>query len=79
MENKNRRVEVVITVIFIGSILSYFIFGFWYFAGFEYASIVNKVIISILTINIYLGLLYFTYRFLKWVIRGVIRLLARKT
>ena len=74
--NKNRLVEVTVTVIFIGSLLVYLLFGFWHFAGFEYAPTINKVIIVILTINIYLGLLYFAYRFIKWVIKVIIRIIS---
>ena len=66
--NKNRLVEVTVTVIFIGSLLLYLFFGFWYFAGFEYASKVDALIITILAINIFGGVLYFFYRFIKWMV-----------
>ena len=69
--NKNRLVEVVATIIFIGSLFLYLLFGFWYFAGLEYATPINKFIIIILTINIYLGLLYFCYRFIRWLIKTI--------
>lgn len=64
---KNRLIEVTVTLIFIVSFLLYLFFGFQHFAGFKYASIINKSILTILTINIYFGLLYFIYRFIKWI------------
>ncbi len=66
---KSRLIEVTVTVIFIGSLILYLFFGFQYFAGFKYAPTINKIILTILAINICLGLLYFGYRFIKWVIR----------
>jgi hypothetical protein len=69
--NKNRLIEVVVTVMFIASLILYFLFGFFYFSGFEYASTINKIIISLLTANIYLGLCYFVCRFVIWVINRI--------
>ena len=63
-----RTIEVTVTIIFIGSIFLYLFFGFKNFAGFKYAPPFDKFIVTILVINIYLSLLYFTYRFVKWII-----------
>ena len=71
--NKSRLVEVTVTAVFIGSILLYLLFGLWHFAGFKYASAINKFILTILSINIYLGLLYFIYRFLRWITKLIKR------
>lgn len=71
--DKNRLVEVTVTVMFIGSLFLFLLFGFQHFAGFEYASTINKLILIILGINIYLGLLYYVYRVIKWVIKIIRR------
>lgn len=64
---KSRNPEGIITAIFIMSIIFNFYYGFKYYTGFQYASKADRIIITILTINIYWGLLYFLYRFIKWV------------
>ena len=63
---KNRNIEDIITAIFTVSFLMFLFYGFKYFAGFEYASKVDALIITILAINIFGGVLYFFYRFIKW-------------
>ena len=69
--SRKRTFEVTVTAIFIGSLFLYLIIGFRHFAGFQYASTITKVILTILTINIYFGLLYFAYRFIKWIIISI--------
>lgn len=76
--SKNRLIETIVTIIFIGSFFLYIFFGFWYFAGFEYASPFVKFIIMILGMNIYLGLLYFCYRFIRWIINIVKNIKLKK-
>ena len=65
---KNRNIEDIITAIFTVSFLMFLFYGFKYFAGFEYASKVDALIITILAINIFGGVLYFFYRFIKWMV-----------
>ncbi len=67
--DKNRLTEVAITLIFIISLLLNGFFGFLYFAGLKYVPPIIKIVSFISVINIYLGLFYFVYRFIKWVIR----------
>ena len=64
---KSSNTEDIIIAIFVVSILLNFYYGFKYSAGFEYASNRDKLIMTILLVNIYGGLLYFFYRFIKWV------------
>ena len=63
-----RKVEVVVTTTFILSLLLYLIFGFVYYSGFQYAPLFMKVIIFILMIDIVLSLVYFFWRFFRWLI-----------
>lgn len=71
---KNKLVEDVIMLIFIISIFLNFYYGFIYSAGFEYASKIDRVIITILGINIYGGFLYFFYRFIKWIVMHIVKI-----
>lgn len=67
--DKKRTVEVIISRIFIVSIMLIFFYGFKYFAGFQYASSFDQFIISLLGIIFLLCSIYFVYRFIKWVIK----------
>ena len=71
---RSRSIEITITTIFIGSLFLNLFFGFKYFAGFQYVSKIDKIILTILAVNIYVGLLYFFCRFIKWAITGIVRL-----
>ncbi len=71
---KRRAVEVTITITFIVCVILIWYFGVKYFAGFEYASPIDQLLLKFLTIVFYLCLLYFTYRFLEWMVRVIKRL-----
>jgi len=71
----NKNSEQVIVAIFIISIFLNFYYGFRYSAGFEYASKIDVIIITILTLNIYVGILYFVYRFIKWVVVDISKII----
>lgn len=74
VKTKKRIVEATVTIIFIGSLFLNLFFGFKYFAGYQYASRLDANIIGIITIAIYLCLIYYLYRFIQWLIRIVSRL-----
>ena len=72
MVNK-RSLEVTVAATFITCIILIFFYGFKYFAGFQYASQLDRVIISFLGIIFLLCLLYFVYRFFEWAIKTTMK------
>jgi drug/metabolite transporter (DMT)-like permease len=68
---RKRQIEIFITAVFIVCILLIFFYGFKYFAGFQYATPFDQLIISSLGIIFSLCLIYFVYRFLEWVIKKI--------
>lgn len=77
--NKSRLVEVSVVITLLVSILLYWFFGFLYFAGFEYAPTIIKIVLIVLTVNIYFCLLYFIYRLIRWMIKIIARLVIHKS
>jgi hypothetical protein len=71
---KERSVEITISLIFFTSLLLYWILGFRYYAGLEYAPIGVKAVFLISMANICLGILYFVYRFIKWLLKAIKKL-----
>lgn len=74
---KIKNGEQAIAAIFIISIFLNFYYGFKYSAGFEYASKIDIIIITILTLNIYGGILYFLYRFIKWIVVSIVKIIKK--
>jgi len=65
---KKRNFEILISSIFIASLSLYLVIGFQYFSGFSHAPLIIRSVLVFFTINIYICLLYFVYRFLEWCI-----------
>ncbi len=74
---KKRTVEVIVATTFIGSILLIWFMGFKYFAGFNYATLADRIFLKILEIIFYLCLLYFIFRFVQWIVQTVKHLFKR--
>lgn len=66
---KKRQIELTVMVSFLLCLILIFFYGFKYFAGFQYASQIDNLIIFFLGIIFILCLLYFVYRLLEWIIK----------
>ena len=75
---KNRIIEVAVSVAFILSLIINLFLGVRYFAGFQYAPLVIKYILVCTTVVIYLSLLYFVFRFLRWLFNIIKNVITKK-
>lgn len=73
-----RSIELTVAAAFITCVILIFFYGFKYFAGFQYASQLDTIIISLLGIIFIVCLLYFVYRFFEWTIKITKKFLSVK-